>query len=129
MTRQLPGLLADIEAAAGTAKALELARQCGGCQISLSAAPTSTLVKVVGLEAAQKIVDALGHGRVIVPMANLRGQGARQAAAAQMLVKGASARQVALACDVHTRTAWRVKARAKEAIDLARKNGDLFGED
>lgn len=118
----LPGILADVEEAAGQAAALQLAREFGGTQISLSAAKSSALVRVVGLDAARKIVQKLGRGRVMVPMANLRGQRARRAAATRMFAGGASARDVALACDIHERTAWRAKTPPKP-------KGDLFNED
>lgn len=122
----LPQLLAAVEKAAGITAALKLAQDHGGTQISLSAARGSVLVKSVGADAAKAIVKALGHGRVLVPMATARGQQGRRAAAAEMLAKGATVSQVVQALDVHNRTAWRIKAKAKEEPD---KQWDLFGKD
>lgn len=125
---KLPGILADIAEVAGEAAALELARECGGLQISLSDAEGSTLARAVGADKAKAIVSALGRGRVIVPMATARGQRGRQRAAAELLAKGATGREVALACDVHIRTAWRAKARLARPRD-SDQNGDLFDEE
>ncbi|MFN3513439.1 MAG: hypothetical protein ACK41C_10360 [Phenylobacterium sp.] len=116
----LSGILAEIADAAGLDVALKLARDFGGTDISLSDAKGSVLSGAVGQAAAAKIVQRLGRGKVTVPMANLRGQKGRRAAAAALLAKGASARQVALATDMHTRSAFRVKAATKKP------KGDLF---
>lgn len=114
----LPGILADVEKAAGTKAALDLAARFGGVEISLSAAKGAALVRAVGPEAAAAIVQALGHGKVLVPMAQARGQRGRRAAAAQMMANGASQSKAALACDIHVRTAKRITAKAKDQGDL-----------
>ena len=114
----LPGVLGDIEAVAGTAAALQLAREHGGMQIRLSPRSGSALVRCVGPEAAAAIVERLGRGHLMVPMANVRGQRGRRAAAAELQAKGASAREAALACDIHTRTAWRARASSKGKTPL-----------
>jgi hypothetical protein len=114
----LPGLLKDVEEVAGTAVALELARQHGGTMISISDADGSALVLVVGKAAAAVLVERLARGKVMVPMATARGQAGRRAAAAEMLAKGASAQDAARACDIHTRTAWRAKSKTKGETPL-----------
>lgn len=114
----LPGILKDVEEVAGIAAALELARVHGGTEIKVSDAEGSALVKVVGQKAAAELVDRLARGRVMVPMATVRGQKGRLAAAAEMMAKGASAEEAARACDIHSRTAWRAKARAKGQTPL-----------
>jgi len=106
----LTGLLHDIATATSVKVALELASRCGGLQMSLSDAPGSALVRAVGPEAASAIVKHVGRGVVTIPMANIRGQRARRARSAEMLARGATPTEVALACDVHVRTVWRVKA-------------------
>lgn len=116
------GRLAEIAEAAGVAAALQLVRELGGREIKLSAKPDGKLARIVGAEAARQIVAALGNEKITVPMANLRGQGGRRAAAARMLDEGASISQVAGAVDVHERTVFRVKAET-------RKPGSLFPED
>lgn len=123
----LPGILAEVEKVAGTAAALKLAQDHGGNQISLSAARGSVLARSVGQEAAKAIVKALGGsgGRVVVPMATARGQRGRRAKAAEMLAHGASVREVVQVCDIHNRTAWRIKAPPKKDP----KARDLFEKD
>ncbi len=114
----LPRILAAVEAVAGLKVALKLAQEFGGLEISLSAKKGSALVRAVGHDAALAIVRELGHGKVLIPMATMRGQKGRQAAAAELMAKGVSAQRAALTCDVHSRTAWRIRAKAKKAGTL-----------
>lgn len=114
--------MAEIAEAAGVAAALQLVRELGGREIKLSAKSDGKLARIVGAEAARKIVAALGNEKITVPMAHLRGQRGRREAAARMLDEGASISQVAGAVDVHERTVFRVKAETK-------KPGSLFGDD
>ena len=81
----LPRFLAEVEKAAGTDVALKLAQQFGGVEISLSAAKSSALAKAVGVPAAQAIVQAIGRGKVLVPMATARGARARRASSSAMM--------------------------------------------
>ncbi len=67
----------------------------------------------MGAEAAAKIAEALGSEKLVIPMAGQRGAGGRRARAARMVEEGATERQVALACDMHGRTARRLRARMK----------------
>lgn len=121
----LPRVLRQIEAVVGLKIALAVAERFGGTVISLSAAEGAALAEAVGTAAAEKIVHALGRGRITIPMANVRGQRGRRAAVAQLVAKGVSARDAALACDVHERTVWRVKARPKTAPEAP----GLFDDD
>ncbi len=123
----LPGILRHVEEIAGTAKALELAREYGGVEISISDAPNSALVRVLGEEVARALVKRLAREKVVVPMATGRGAGGRRAAAAAMIAAGASQRQAALACDIHLRTAKRVTAKAKEDLPLFGKGDRTKG--
>lgn len=120
----LPWFLAEVEKAAGIDAALKLAQVFGGVEISLSAAKSSALARAVGPAAAQAIVQAIGRGKVLVPMATARGARARRASAAQLMANGASDQTAALACDVHIRTAKRIRAKVKKQ---AGDQGDLFG--
>ncbi|MTH33581.1 hypothetical protein GL279_03100 [Paracoccus limosus] len=52
----------------------------------------------------------IGHGRVTLPCGSMRGQSRRRAEAMDMLRQGASIQQVALACDLHTRTVSNYRA-------------------
>lgn len=109
----LPGILAEISAVAGEAVALKLARERGGTEVQISDKPGSAFVELVGLPAARKIVKALHAGKMTIPMATARGARARRANAARMLAKGATETQTALACDIHARTARRIRAKVK----------------
>ncbi len=114
----LTGKLGEIADIAGVGAALKLVRALGGREIKLSARPNGKLARIVGAEAARAIVDALGAEKITVPMANLKGQAGRRAAAARLLDSGASISHVAGAVDIHERTAFRVKRRLKTTGDL-----------
>lgn len=117
----LTGILAEIEAATDRRTAEKLAIRFGGQRIKLPARPreTSPLAKCVGLDAATAIVDAIGHGEVQIPMAHLRGTGARRCAVARLIQEGKSVASAAQIADVHERTAWRIKSRmADEGLPL-----------
>lgn len=114
----LTGKLGEIADAAGPAAALQLVRALGGHEIKLSARPNGKLARIVGREAAEAIVEALGAAKITVPMANLKGQAGRRAAAARLLDSGASVSEVAGAVDIHERTAFRVKSRMKTTGSL-----------
>lgn len=116
------GKLAEIADAAGVAAALKLVQALGGREIKLSARPTGKLAQIVGAEAAKAIVAAIGNEKIVVPMANLRGQRGRREAAARLFESGLSVSKVAGAVDVHERTAFRIKARQP-------KTAPLFDED
>lgn len=120
----LPGILQDVAELAGIQKALELARRYGGTQISISDDSDSVLVQVIGQEAAARLVERRSREKVMVPMANVRGQRGRQATARQMLDRGASVRDVALACDIHERTVFRLKAAPEPVADLFDRGED-----
>lgn len=117
----LTGKLGEIADVAGTAAALKLVRALGGHEIKLSARPNGKLARIVGQEAARAIVEAMGAAKITIPMANLRGQAGRRAAAARMLDSGASISEAASAVDIHERTAFRVKNTLK-------KTGSLFDD-
>lgn len=109
----LPGILGEIATAAGEAAALKLARERGGTEVQISARKDSAFVRIVGQAAADKIVKAFGNGKVLVPMATARGQRGRREAAARMLADEKTQTEVALACDIHERTARRILERAR----------------
>lgn len=70
----LPGILAEIAAATDETVASKIALRFGGQTIKLPARPreTSPLVRCVGMDLARRIVEAIGHGNVTIPMAHLR---------------------------------------------------------
>ncbi|MCX7586561.1 hypothetical protein [Phenylobacterium sp. 58.2.17] len=106
----LPGILGEIAAIAGDRAATRLAMRHGGQEMKLSAHPESALAQVVGAEAAAAIVAAFGPVKVTIPMAHLRGTRGRRAAIAKLLSDPTvSAAKAARICDVHERTARRVR--------------------
>ena len=115
---ELTGILQTIAEVAGEDAARKLARDRGGRRMKFSAAPKSVLSKIVGVEAAQKIVAELGREARTIPMADLRGRGRRQAAAARLLSEGMNAQQVAVATDIHERTARRIREKLKTGLPL-----------
>ena len=112
----LTGVLDFIAQATSVAVALELACKVGGTEISIPKNPNldSPLSKIVGLENALKITKEIGHGRLLIPMANMRGEAARRAKAAKLLDQGLSATEVARTVGIHERTVRRVRKRIKE---------------
>jgi hypothetical protein len=120
----LPGVLAEFADTIGEAAALKLAQELGGTTIKLSDRPNSVLAAVIGEELARALVAARSRGEaVVIPMAGQRGAGGRRAAVARMLSDGASANAAAKACDVHARTAKRVRAELKKTLPLFDKEG------
>jgi hypothetical protein len=108
---QLPGIAGQIEQAIGLDLTVRLLKRRGGCEVHIPRRVAgSTLAEIVGEDAAAKIVQALGPGKVLLPCAHMRGQFARRAEARAMLRAGQSLQQVALACDMHTRTVSRLRA-------------------
>ena len=99
------GLAAEIEEAIGREATLALLGRWGGCQIALPVkAEGSALAGVIGVDAAVALIRAFGHGKITLPCADARGIKRRRAQAIAMLRAGRSLQEVALACDLHTRT-------------------------
>ena len=99
------GLAAQIEEAIGREATLALLGRWGGCQIALPVkAEGSALAGVIGVDAAAALIRAFGHGKITLPCADARGMRRRRAQAIAMLRAGRSLQEVALACDLHTRT-------------------------
>lgn len=108
---QLPGIAGQIEEAIGLDLAVRLLKRRGGCEVHIPRRVRgSQLAEIIGEEAATRVAETLGPGKVLLPCGNLRGQFARRADAMRMLRQGASLQQVALACDMHTRTVSRLRA-------------------
>lgn len=113
-------LAAQIEALIGEELSRLLLRRRGGCQMVIPVhARGSMLAEIVGVDAAEDMIREFGPGRITLPCGDQRGPKARRAEARRMLEAGASIQQVALACDLHTRTVSRYRAElADEAAQL-----------
>lgn len=108
---QLPGIAGEIERVIGLDLTVRLLKRRGGCELHIPRrAQGSLLAEIVGEDAAAKLAEAIGPGKVLLPCAHLRGQFARREDACKMLREGMSLQQVALACDMHTRTVSRLRA-------------------
>ena len=120
---RLPGLLAEIELITDTETATRLALRAGGTEMKFSAHPDSALAQIVGAAAAAIIAAKMGPQKFTIPMAHLRGARGRRIAIARMLDADVSATEAAKACDVHERTARRVREKMKK------RDPDLFDRD
>lgn len=106
-----PGIAGQIEELIGAELTALLLRRWGGCQINIpTRARGSKIAEVIGKDAAETIIREIGHGRLTLPCGSMRGQNRRRAEAMEMLRAGASIQQVALACDLHTRTVSNYRA-------------------
>lgn len=114
------GLAGMIERLIGQELTRLLLRRRGGCQMVIPVrARGSMLAEIVGEEAAEEMIRGLGPGRITLPCADQRGPRARRAEAMAMLRAGASIQQVALACDLHTRTVSKYRAAIAAGQDDA----------
>lgn len=106
-----PGIAGEIEELIGAERTALLLRRWGGCQINIpTRARGSKMAEVIGMEATEMVVRHIGHGRITLPCGSMRGQSRRRAEAMAMLRQGASIQQVAMACDLHTRTVSNYRA-------------------
>lgn len=113
-----PGIAGEIEGVIGAELTTALLRRWGGCQISIPVrARGSKMSEIIGIEATEQIIKHIGHGKVTLPCGSLRGQKRRRAEAMSMLRAGASIQQVALACDLHTRTVSLYRAALEAEAD------------
>ncbi len=115
-----PDIAGEIEAVIGTELACLLLRRWGGCQINVPVhAKGSKLAEVIGMEAANAIIRTIGHGKITLPCGSMRGVGRRRTEAKEMLRQGSSLQQVALACDIHTRTASNYRRQIEVELGAA----------
>lgn len=106
-----PGIAGEIEELIGVERTALLLRRWGGCQINIpTRARGSKMAEVIGMEATEMVIRHIGHGRITLPCGSMRGQSRRRAEAIEMLRQGASIQQVAMACDLHTRTVSNYRA-------------------
>jgi hypothetical protein len=109
---QLPGIAGEIEAIIGLDLTVRLLKRRGGTQIAIPVrAKGSKLSEIIGLHATERLSLAFGPGKLTLPCGSMRGARARRAEAIAMLRRGASLAQVALACDLHTRTVSNYRAQ------------------
>ena len=121
MITRLRGLASEIADVIGEDCALYLFQKRGGSDLKIpDTARGSKLADLVGVEAAEALIRHFGGGyRLTLPCAHLRGSQGRRARGIAMLARGASTLEVAMTCDVTTRTVenWRSSLRQQGAID------------
>lgn len=106
-------LVDRLQAAIGEVSTNRLLRARGGTQVTIPArARGSWIAELIGEQEAEFLIAALGPApvKLTLPMANMRGPGARRRKARTMLAEGRSLAEVAHACDLHERTVSRVRA-------------------
>ena len=100
-----PGIAGEIEQVIGVELTTLMMRRWGGCEVFIPKhAPGTKLAEVIGPEAAAKVIREIGHGKIVLPCGAFRGAKRRRAEAMGLLRQGQSVQQVALTCDLHTRT-------------------------
>jgi hypothetical protein len=114
------GLAGQIEAVIGREATVTLLRERGGCTIAVPVAAGGTMLeRLIGLEAAERFIAAFGAGRMTLPCSDARGRRRRRAEAKRLLAEGLSLQEVALRCDLHTRTVSNYRAEMQAANDQA----------
>ena len=115
---QLPGIAAEITKAIGPDLTVKLLKARGGTELMVPRRARGTvLAALVGEPAAERVIEALGPGKVVLPCAHLRGAGARKLQAMQLLRAGRSLSEVALECDLHIRTVSNYRAELDAGAD------------
>lgn len=101
----------------------------GGTRIWIPETPSgSQIAKLIGDLATWSLINYFGSGPMDLPCGAARGQRARRAKAMELLRRGISVKQVALAVGVAERTAWNYKAQLTGQLDGPRQL-DLFDRD
>lgn len=124
----LPGVAAQICDLIGWDLTVRLLRRRGGCEINIPVRPAGSLLsEIIGVEATEKLSKEIGVGRIMLPCGSLRGAKARRSEAKAMLLAGHSIAQVALACDLHTRTVSKYRAELEDEEDerAGKRQGEL----
>ncbi|MCU9850367.1 helix-turn-helix domain-containing protein [Defluviimonas sp. WL0024] len=121
---RLPGIAGEIEAVIGLERTMLLLRRRGGTEINIPVrARGSMLAEIIGVDGAEAMIRAFGSAKIMLPCGHLRGTKARRAEAKKMLRAGASISQVALACDMHSRTVSNYRAQLE--AEAGRRQLDL----
>ncbi|MEQ8747334.1 hypothetical protein [Pyruvatibacter sp.] len=124
INNQLPDLLARIADAVGEEAALLVAKEWGGRRLYIPqhVPPGHRLVQVLGRPRAEKVVETLGYGQVVVPLGPEADGAARRAMIRQLLDEGVSQHTIARRVRVHIRTVEREAQRCRAA-----QQPNLFG--
>lgn len=114
------GIAQRIADVIGDELALDLLRLRGGTEITIpKRIEGSWLARTIGEDAANLLLIEFGPANLTLPMGEGRGARARRRRAKKMLAEGASARDVALACGIHTRTVHKYRAELRDEDQLS----------
>jgi len=107
----LPDILARIADATDRKTALKIADEFGGREVSLPKrlSPKSAMVKLIGREKVQCLLDAIGPGKIIIPLGPTSRGKDLAGRIDGMLRAGFSINAVAKALHIHVRTVFRRK--------------------
>jgi len=116
----LTGILGEIAEATSVGVALTIAHEWGGTRRKFPSRPRAgcKLAKLVGLEAAEAIINAIGGGEHTVPMGPQKGRAGRTAQVVRLLKDGLSHSEVVRRADVHQRTVERHSSTIKKPLPL-----------
>lgn len=126
----LTGVAAEIEAVIGLEQTKRLLQVYGGTEIEVPKQATgSKLAALIGEVDAGKLIRAIGHGKLLLPIGPFRRDSGRKEHALAMLKAGASLSQVARACDLHMRTVTNYRAELRDDAQLELPFGQSVEQD
>jgi hypothetical protein len=109
-----PELVRVIGQACGYEAAVAIVRKWGGVRLFIPQAVTAdhVLAKTIGLDAAAKLVELLGHGHVEVPMWTAATAALKTRLVLSLAAEGLSRREIALAAKCSGRRVYQILAEA-----------------
>lgn len=125
----LPPSLMEIADIAGMAAALKIGTVYAGRRLYVPRriGPTHSLVELIGMDAARKLVQHFDGATILIPPA-LAGQARRRREAIQQMSGEASQTEIAHALGIARSTVQRQQAKARGGLRKAARSsqGDLF---
>ncbi len=114
------GKLGEIEEIIGVENTLKIISAWGGKElvIPMKATPDTKLVKLIGEQAAARLIKDFGSGKIWIPMLHFKGVGRRRLKISQMLKQGYSVNEIVDELDVCDRTVFRIKQKDYERLPL-----------
>lgn len=114
------GKLGEIEEIIGVENTLKIISAWGGKElvIPMKAMADTKLVKLIGEQAAARLIKDFGSGKIWIPMLHFKGVGRRRLKISQMLKEGYSVNEIVDKLDVCDRTVFRIKQKDYERLPL-----------
>jgi hypothetical protein len=119
----LPPVLQQVADAVSFEAAIKLASDFGGTRvyIPMTVNPDSPLALCLGLEVAQRLADAIGHGELAVPLGPRRHGARLSQAIAKLVAEGLSPNTIARRLGCTERTIKRHLAQMKDTGEPPKK--------